>query len=105
MKHPHENFLRTPLFLNDAKNLTTYGCTLWCSQIVYIRPYSFNTATAFYFATECSNVTVFVWGRVHAAIVPYFTCLWPGLDSISYSGCSVVPSVTGERTIVLRKCL
>jgi len=36
-----------------------------------------------------------VWGLVHATILPYFTWPWPGLDSVSYSGCSVVPSVTG----------
>jgi len=47
-------------FLNAAESLTTYGCALSCSQIVYIRPYSLNTTTAFYFATKCSDVTVFV---------------------------------------------
>jgi len=52
-------------FWKDAESLTTYGCALWCSQIVYIRPYSLSTTTAFYFATECSDVTVLVWGRVH----------------------------------------
>jgi len=26
-------------FLNDVESLTTYGCVLWCSQIVCIRPY------------------------------------------------------------------
>ena len=35
------------------------GCALWCSQFVCI-PYSLNTTTAIYFATECSDVTVFV---------------------------------------------
>jgi len=44
--------------LNDAESLKTYGYTLWCSQIVYIRPYSLNTTTAFDFATECSDVSV-----------------------------------------------
>jgi len=29
-------------FLNDAESLKTYGCALWCSQIVYILPYSLN---------------------------------------------------------------
>jgi len=48
------------LFLNGAKSLTTYGCALWCSQIVYIRPYSLNTTNAFYFVTERSDVTVSV---------------------------------------------
>jgi len=47
--------------------LTTYGCALWCTRIVH--------TTAFYFATEYSDVTVFVWGRVHATILSYFT--WP----------------------------
>jgi len=26
-------------------------------RFFYTRPYSFNTTTAFYFATECSDVT------------------------------------------------
>ena len=82
-------------FLNDAESLTSYGCAPWCSQIVYICPYSLNTTTAFYFATECLDVTVFVWGRTHATMLSYITWPWPGLDSVSYSGCSVVPSVTG----------
>jgi len=51
-------------FLHDAESLTTYGSMLWCIQIVYIRPYSLNTTTAFYFATECSDVTVFICLRV-----------------------------------------
>jgi len=34
-------------------------------------------------------------GRVHATILPYFTWPWPGLDSVSCSWCSVVPSGTG----------
>jgi len=45
------------------------------------------------FATECSDL-VFVWGHVHATILSYCTWPWPGLDSVSYSGCSMVPSVT-----------
>ena len=36
------------------------GCLLRRSQIVYIRPYSLNTTTAFYFVTEYSNIAVFV---------------------------------------------
>jgi len=36
----------------------------------------------------------FVWGHVHATILLYFTWPWPGLDSVSYSGCRVVPSIT-----------
>jgi len=62
------------------------GCALRCSQVVYIRPYSLNTTTAFYFATEYSDVAVFVWRGVHAE---YFTWPSPGLDSVSYSGSSV----------------
>jgi len=49
-----------------------------------------NTATAFYFVTECSDVAVFFRLRVcecHNTFV--------GLDSVSYSGCGVVPRVTG----------
>ena len=44
--------------------LITYGCLLRRSQIVYIRPYSLNTTTAFYFVTEYSDITVFVRLRV-----------------------------------------
>ena len=88
--------LRT--FFNDT-GLATYGCALWCSQIVYICSDSLNTATAFYCATECSD------GRK-----PHFTlwqsartlqclfegvCMPQGWTLVSYSGCSVVPSVAG----------
>ena len=31
---------------------------VWCSQIVYIRPYTSNTTIVFYFVTECSNIAV-----------------------------------------------
>jgi len=65
-------------FLNDAEILTTYFCVLWCSQNIYIRPYSLNTTTAFDLVTECSDVSVFIWGRVQATILPYFT----GLDQV-----------------------
>jgi len=46
-------------FLNDVEILTTCGCVLWCSQIVYFLPYSLNTTTSFYFVTGCSDVAVF----------------------------------------------
>ena len=49
---------------------------------------------------------------VQATTHMYFARPWPGLDAnsyhanfVSYSGCSVVPSVTSWRTTVLRKCL
>jgi len=32
---------------------------------------------------------------LHATILSFFTWRWPGLDSVSYSRCSVVPSVMG----------
>ena len=51
-------------FSKDAEDLITYGCLLWRSQIVYIRPYSLNTTTAFYFVTEYSDIAVFVRLRV-----------------------------------------
>jgi len=45
--------------LSDAESTTTCGCALSCSQIVLgIRPYCLNTTTAFYFATQCSDVGV-----------------------------------------------
>jgi len=54
-------------FSKDSESLTTYGCALWCNQIVYIRTYSFNNATAFCFVTEGPDVPMLVWGRVHCA--------------------------------------
>jgi len=85
--------------LKDAESLATYACALWCSQIVYIRPYSLNTTTAFYFVTEGSNVTVLSWACVLATTHFYFNWPWPGLDTyhpifVTYPGCNVVPSVT-----------
>jgi len=55
---PYREKICTTL-LNDAEILTTCGCVFWCGQIVYIRPYSLNTTTAFCFVTECSDVAVF----------------------------------------------
>jgi len=84
-------------FSTDAESLTAYGCALWCSQIVYIRTYSFNNTTAFSFVTEGPDVPVLVWGRVHCAghnalarVELYFS----HAIFVSYSGCSVVPIVT-----------
>jgi len=54
-------------FSKDAETPTTYGCALWCSQILYIRAVSFNNTTAFYFVTEGPDVPVLVWGRVYCA--------------------------------------
>jgi len=97
-------------FSKDAASLTTYGCALWCSQIIYIRTYSFNNTTAFYFVTEGPDVPVLVWGcvlcrrqRIRASLgigLYFLTC-----DNVSYSGWSVVPIVTSYRTTMLRKCL
>jgi len=78
-------------FLNDAESLTTYDYTIWCSQKVCIRPYSLNIA---FHPRLSARMLVFVWGRVRATILSYFTWPWPGLDSVSYSGCSIVPCVT-----------
>jgi len=61
-------------FSKNAGSVTTYCCVLWCSQIVYICPYSLNTTIAFYFVTEFSNVAVFVCLRAcHATTHSYFT--------------------------------
>jgi len=54
------------------------GCPLKAKylhiQIVYIRPYSLNTTTAFYFVTECSDIVVFVRLRAcHATTHSYLT--------------------------------
>jgi len=47
-------------FLNGEKSLTTYGCMLHCSQIVYVRPYSLGTTTTFYFVNKSLDITVLV---------------------------------------------
>jgi len=74
-------------FLKDAESLAMCGYALWCSQIVYIRPYSLNTTMAFYFVPECLDVTDFVRLRAcHAITHSCFTWPWPVLDSASYSG-------------------
>ena len=62
-------------FLNYAGILTTCGFVLWCSQIVYIRPYCLNTATAFYFVTECCSVLSF-----EGVCMPQYFRTLPGLD-------------------------
>jgi len=69
-------------FLNEAESLTTYGCGLWSN--VYILPYSLNTTTTFYFATEYSDVQMY---RVciracacHNAFVLYLTLTRIGLS-------------------------
>jgi len=64
-------------FSKDEEGLVTHGCLLWRSQIVYIRPWSLNTSTAFYFVTECSNIAVFV--RLRVCMSRRIRTL-PGLD-------------------------
>ena len=59
-------------------------------KFVYIRPYSLNTTTAFYFATECSDVTVFIWGRVHTTVLSYVT--WP-LTRVGLTSCPTLDVV------------
>jgi len=69
--------------LNDAEILTTYFCVLWCSQIIYSRPYSLNTTTAFDWVTECSDVAVFVCLRAcagHSTSVLYLALTRVGLS-------------------------
>ena len=90
-------------FSKDAESLTTYDCTLLCSQTVYICTYSFNNTTAFYFVTEGPDIHMLVWGCVHCAghntfvlhlalarVELYFL----HAIFVSYSGWSVVPIVT-----------
>jgi len=77
-------------FLNDAEILKMCGCVLWCSQIVYIRPYSFNTTTAFYFVTECSEMAVFFRLRVcacHNTSVLYLALTRVGLNVLLWMWC------------------
>ena len=57
----YKKISRPTCFSKDEESLTTFGCVLWCSRIVCIRPYSFNTTTTFYFMNECSNIAVSLW--------------------------------------------
>ena len=62
------------LFLENAENLTTYGCVLWCSQIVSSRHYSLNIRIAFYSVNEWSNFAVSVWSMAcQATPLSHFT--------------------------------
>jgi len=45
----------------------------------YILPYSLNTATAFYFVTECSDIAVFI--RLRVCMSQYIRTS-PGLDQL-----------------------
>jgi len=47
-------------------------------QIVYIRPYSLNTTTAFYFVNECSDTALFV--RSRRVVMSQHISTLPGLD-------------------------
>jgi len=72
------------LFLERCRKSNMYGCTLWCSQIVYIRPYFLNTTNtiAVYFINHdwVLDVTVFVHLRAcHATTHLYFIWSWPVL--------------------------
>jgi len=61
-------------FSKDAENLTTYGCVLWCSQIVFTRHYSLNTIIAFYSVNEWSNFAVSIWSMTwQATMLSHFT--------------------------------
>jgi len=64
--------------LNDAEILTTCGFVLWCSQIVYIRCCSWNTTTALYFVTQCSDLAVLF--RFEGVCMPQYFRTPPGLD-------------------------
>jgi len=61
---------------SPAADLTARRC--------YIRPYSLNTTTAFYFATESSYVTMLVWGRAQATTHRYLTELAQSWTLILY---------------------
>ena len=68
-------------FLNDAENRATYGCTLWCGQIVYIRPYLLNTTTAFYFLTVLGRCSVCLRAcTCHNTFVLYLALIRVGLS-------------------------
>ena len=44
-----ETLLRKNVYLFLQRCRNSDGCALWCSQIVYIRPYSLNITTTYYF--------------------------------------------------------
>ena len=65
-------------FSKHKENLTTYGCVLWWSQILRIRPCSLNTTIAYYFVNEWSNIAVSVWLMArHVTTHWHFTWTWP----------------------------
>jgi len=76
-------------FLND-RNSNNVFCVLWCSQIIYIRPYSLSTTTAFDLVLGCCSACLF-----EGVCRPQYFRTLLGLDQ----GWSVptmdAPSVTG----------
>jgi len=65
------------LLLESCRSNNVTVCLLWCNQILYILPYSLNTATTFYFVTEYSEIAGFVRLRV---CVSWCIRTLPGLD-------------------------
>ena len=64
-------------FSKDRESRTTYGCVLWCSPIVYIRPYSLNSTIAFYSVTECPCIAEFFDGW---RVMPHRIRALPGIN-------------------------
>ena len=95
LKHYYEN--TSNCFSKCAESPTSYGCVLWFSQIVYIRPYSLNTAIAFYLLCDwvlgrcsaCSFESV----PCHKAFVLYLASPSIGISVLLCS--SVVPKCYG----------
>jgi len=82
--------------LKDAEILTTCGFVLWCSRLFIFVLVVWTLQPHFTLWLSARTLQCFfVCGCVHATILPYFTWPWPGLDSVSYSVCSVALSVTG----------
>jgi len=82
-------------FSKDAKNLTTYGYVLWCSQIVCIRPYSLNTIIEFYseWVIQLCSIRLIDGMSCHKAFAFYLHPTYLGIGALLRS--SVVTSVTG----------
>jgi len=73
------------LFIEQCRKSNNICLRALMQSYFFIHLYSLNTTTAFYFVTECSDVTVFARGCVHATYFRDLTSLKPGLHSASYT--------------------
>jgi len=67
------------LFLETCRRSNNVMVACFEQSDCYILPYSLNTATAFYFVTECSDIAVFI--RLRVCMSQYIRTS-PGLDQL-----------------------